>query len=121
MQGPLLVDDFLRRATQVYAEKTAVIDGDLRFTYRELGERVNRLSNALLGLGVERGDRVCILSPNSHFFLESFYATSQIGAILVPLNYRLSGPEHEYIQNHAGVKTELVDWEYAAVVPASVR
>ena len=116
MQVPLLVDDFLRRATQVYAEKTAVIDGDLRFTYRELGERVNRLSNALLGLGVERGDRVCILSPNSHFFLESFYATSQIGAILVPLNYRLSGPEHEYILNHAGVKTVLVDWEYAAVV-----
>ena len=77
MQVPLLVDDFLRRATQVYADKTAVIDGNRRFTYRELGERVNRLSNALLELGVSQGDRVCILSPNSHFFLESFYATSQ--------------------------------------------
>ena len=116
MQVPLLVDDFLRRAVQIYADKTAVIDGDLRFTYAELGERVNRLSHMLLGLGVERGDRVCILSPNSHFFLESFYATSQIGAILVPLNYRLSGPEHEYILNHAGVRTVLVDWEYTAVI-----
>jgi fatty-acyl-CoA synthase len=116
MQVPLLVDDFLRRAVQCYAEKTAVVDGDLRLTYAELGERVNRFSQVLLGLGVERGDRVCILSPNSHFFLESFYATSQIGAILVPLNYRLAGPEHEYILNHAGVGTVLVDWEYTPVI-----
>ena len=116
MQVPLLVDDFLRRACQVYADKIAVVDGELRFTYKELGQRVNRLSNVLLGLGVEPGDRVCILSPNSHFFMESFYATSQIGAILVPLNYRLSGPEHEYILNHAGVRTVLVDWEYAPVI-----
>jgi len=118
MQVPLLVDDFLRRGVQTYAEKTAVVDGDLRFTYAELGLRVNRLSNALLGLGVKAGERVCILSPNSHFFLESFYATSQIGAILVPLNYRLAGAEHEYILNHAGVGTVLVDWEYVGIIDA---
>ncbi|HIF98652.1 MAG TPA: hypothetical protein EYQ54_16795, partial [Myxococcales bacterium] len=118
MQVPLLVDDFLRRGVQTYAQKTAVVDGDLRFTYAELGQRVNRLSNALLALGVKAGERVCILSPNSHFFLESFYATSQIGAILVPLNYRLAGAEHEYILNHAGVETVLVDWEYTGVIDA---
>jgi fatty-acyl-CoA synthase len=116
MQVPLLVDDFLRRAVQCYADKTAIVDGDIRLSYADLGERVNRFSRVLLDLGVERGDRVCILSPNSHFFLESFYATSQIGAILVPLNYRLAGAEHEYILNHAGVRTVLVDWEYAPVV-----
>jgi len=116
MEVPLLVDDFLRRANQIYAEKTAVVDGDLRFTYGELTARVNRLSNSLLSLGLRRGDRVCILSPNSHFFLESFYATSQIGIILVPLNYRLSGPEHKYILDHAGVRAMLVDSEYAEVV-----
>lgn len=116
MQVPLLVDDFLSRAVDVYPDKTAIVDGDLRFTYAEFKERVNRLSNALLNLGVQRGDRVCILSPNSHFFLESFYGTSQIGAILVPLNYRLKGAEHEFILNHAGVRTVLVDWEYAKVV-----
>ena len=116
MQVPLLVDDFLRRAVQVYPDKMAVVDGDVRLTYSELAKRVNRLSHALLELGVQRGDRVCILSPNSHFFLESFYGTSQIGAVLVPLNYRLKGPEHEFILNHAGVRTILVDWEYAEVV-----
>jgi fatty-acyl-CoA synthase len=116
MEVPLLVDDFLRRAVQVYPDKTAVVDGSQRFTYRELNERVNRLSNALLGLGLERGDRVCMLSPNSHFFLESFYATSQIGVILVPLNYRLVAAEHEYILDHAGVRAVLVDHEYTAVI-----
>ncbi|NRA97988.1 MAG: AMP-binding protein, partial [Planctomycetes bacterium] len=116
MQVPLLVDDFLRRAVEIYPSKTAIVDGDLRFTYAEFKERVNRLSNALLDLGVQRGDRVCILSPNSHFFLESFYGTSQIGAVLVPLNYRLKGAEHAFILNHAGVRTVLVDWEYTEIV-----
>ena len=116
MEVPLLVDDFLRRASQLYSDKTAVVDGDLRLTYGELTERTNRLSNALLELGLVRGDRVCILSPNSHFFLESFYATSQIGLILVPLNYRLSAPEHRYILDHAGVRAVLVDSEYTAVL-----
>ena len=118
MQVPLLIDDFLRRPATSYLEKTAIVDGDLRFTYAEYFERVNRLSNALLELGLVRGDRVCILSPNSHFFLESFYATSQLGIILVPLNYRLVSADHEYIINHAGVKAVLVDYEYVVVVDA---
>jgi fatty-acyl-CoA synthase len=116
MEVPLLVDDFLRRAAQLYPEKTAVVDGSQRFTYRQFQQRANRLSHALRGLGVARGDRVCILSPNSHFFLESFYATSQIGAILVPLNYRLLAADHEYILNHAGVTVLLADQDYTRVV-----
>ena len=116
MEVPLLVNDFLRRAAKLYPDKTGVIDGDHRFTYREFCARVHRLANALRALGVAKGDRVCILSPNSHFFLESFYGTSLIGAILVPLNYRLVAADHEYIINHAGVSVMLVDREYTAVV-----
>jgi len=116
MEVPLLVNDFLRRAAQLYPDKIGVIDGGRRFPYAELQARANRLSHALLNLGVRRGDRVCILSPNSHFFLESFYGTSQFGAILVPLNYRLVAADHEYILNHAGVTTVLVDYEYTRVV-----
>ena len=102
MEVPLLTDDFLRRSARLYGDKLAIVDGERRFTYREYQERVNQLSHALLGLGIAPGDRVCMLSPNSHFFLESFYATSQIGAILVPLNYRLVSEDHAYILNHAG-------------------
>jgi len=116
LEVPLLVDDFLRRAAGIYPEKLAVVDGEKRFTYRALQTRVNQLAHALLRLGVRQGDRVCILSPNSHFFLESFYASSWLGAILVPLNYRLLAADHEYILKHAGVRTVLVDWEYTAVV-----
>ena len=104
MEVPLLVDDFLRRPAQIYPEKVAVVDGAAALhATASSPARVNQLSHALLRLGVAPGDRVCILSPNSHFFLESFYGTSQIGAILVPLNYRLTAADHEYILNHAGV------------------
>jgi fatty-acyl-CoA synthase len=116
MDVPLLVDDFLRRAADLYPDKTAIVDGAERYSYREWRERVNRFSRALLGLGVRPGDRVCILSPNSHYFLESFYATSQIGAILVPLNYRLTAADHEYILGHAGVSVAIVDADYAPVL-----
>jgi fatty-acyl-CoA synthase len=116
MEVPLLITDFLTRAVRLYPEKIAVVDGDQRFSYRDLAERVDRLSNALLELGLERGDRVCILSPNSHFFLESFYATAQVGVVLVPLNYRLVAADHQYILNHAGVAAVLVDGEYTAII-----
>ncbi len=116
MEVPLLVNDFLRRASDLYPDKVAVVDGPRRYSYREFRARANRLSNALLGLGIEQGDRVCMLSPNSHFFLESFYGTSQIGAILVPLNYRLLPSDHEYILNHAGVKAVLIDAQHSKIV-----
>jgi fatty-acyl-CoA synthase len=116
VEVPLLVKDFLRRAAKLYPDKPAIIDGDLRLTYRQYQERVNQLANALLAHGVRKGDRVCILSPNSHFFLESYYGVTQIGAILVPLNYRLVAADHEYIINHAGVKVVLVDYDYTKVM-----
>jgi fatty-acyl-CoA synthase len=116
MRVPLLVTDFLRRAAKLYPDKLAVVDGAQRLSYRALQARCFRLANALRGLGIGRGDRVCILSPNSHFFLESFYGTGLIGAVLVPLNYRLIAADHEYILNHAGVRAVLVDREYTSVV-----
>ena len=116
MEVALLINDFLRRAAKLYPDKIAVVDGPRRFTYRRFQERANQLAHALLGLGIEPGDRVCILSPNSHFFLESYYGVTQIGAIIVPLNYRLMAADHEYIIEHAGVKAVLVDWEYTKVV-----
>ncbi len=118
MEVPLLVGDFLRRTAKLYGDKTAIVDGGRRFTYRQYQARANQLAHALLGLGIEKGDRVCVLSPNSHFFMESFYGVTQIGAVLVPLNYRLTAADHAYIIDHAGVTAVLVDHEYTAVVDA---
>jgi len=116
MEVPLLINDFLRRAAKLYPNKTAIVDGQKRITYREYQGRCNQLGHALLSLGIRQGDRVCILSPNSHYFLESYFGVTQIGAILVPLNYRLVAADHEYIINHAGVKAVLVDYEYTKVI-----
>ena len=112
MEVPLTANDFIKRSAALYPDKLAIVDGERSFTYGEFQQRANRLSHALLAAGVSKGDRVCILSPNSHFFLESFYGVSQIGAILVPLNYRLAAADHEYIIGHAGVVALLVDHEY---------
>src|SRR5436309_11986489 len=113
MFQPLTPNDFLRRAARNFPDKLAVIDGEREFTYAELQRRANRWSNALLSLGVSRGDRVAILSPNSHWLLESFFGVPQIGAVLVPLNYRLAPDDFRYILSHSGSKVLLLDWEYA--------
>ncbi len=118
MEVPLLVTDFFRRAARHYPTKLGLVDGPRRYLYRELEDRIDRFSNALLELGLSPGDRVCMLSPNSHFYFESFFATAQAGLVLVPLNYRLVAADHEYILNHAGVSAVLVDAEYTGVVDA---
>ncbi|HEX9871790.1 MAG TPA: long-chain-fatty-acid--CoA ligase [Candidatus Tectomicrobia bacterium] len=113
MFEPLLPVNFLRRAARLFPDKVAVIDGDRRYTYRALAARVNRLSNALRQMGVSQGDKVAVLSPNNHRLLEAFFAVPQLGAVLTPLNYRLSSPEFEYILDHSETRVVLVDWEYA--------
>ncbi len=113
MFEPLLPLSFLHRATRLFPDQLAVVDGALRYSYRTLGERVNRLSNGLRQLGVGQGDKVAVLSPNSHRMLEAFFAVPQLGAVLVPLNYRLTTPEFAYILEHAETKVVLIDWEYA--------
>ena len=113
MFEPLLPVNFLRRAARLFPDKVAVVDGERRDTYRTLAARVNRLSNALRQMGVGQGDKVAVLSPNSHRMLEAFFAVPQLGAILTPLNYRLSTPEFAYILEHSETRVVLVDWEYA--------
>lgn len=86
----MLLTDLLGKAKRLYPHKEAIICGGQRWTYGEFGERVNRLSSALASLGVGQGDRVAILHRNCHRYLESYFGVAQIGAALVPMNYRLS-------------------------------
>ncbi|HET7522358.1 MAG TPA: AMP-binding protein, partial [Bacillales bacterium] len=69
--------DWKRRAVKYYPEKTAVIDGDTHFTYKEFGERADRLSVALHESGIRKGDHVAVMLPNTHYMLESFYGICQ--------------------------------------------
>ena len=116
MRVPLLIDDLLKRAAQLYPDKTAIVDRDRRFTYREFDRRVNQLSNAMISLGLSNGDRVAILSPNSHFFIESFFATAQAGLVLVPINFRLTAQEILFILQHSGANAIIADYEFTDLV-----
>ena len=120
MFRPLLPHEFLTRAARFFPEKTAVIDEPKSFTYAELERRVHRLGNALASLGAAKGDRVAVLSPNTHWMFESFFGVPRIGAILVPINYRLVADDFRYILNHSGAKVLLLDPEYAPAI-AGIR
>jgi acyl-CoA synthetase (AMP-forming)/AMP-acid ligase II len=89
METPLTPLEFARRARKLYPEHVAIVDGDSSWTYAEFQDRCDRWSAVLQKLGIRSGDRVAYLSPNTHAQLESFYAVPQVGAVLVPLNYRL--------------------------------
>ena len=88
MEIALTPIEFSRRARRLYEDKEAVVDGDLRFTYGEFFERCDRWSSGLQSLGIQQGDRVAYIAPNTHSHLEAYYAVPQIGAVLVPINYR---------------------------------
>src|SRR5262245_45781991 len=97
MEVPLTPLEFARRTRSLYADREALVDGSLRLTYAQFFERADRWSAALQALGVEPGDRVAYVAPNTHAQLTSFYAVPQLGAVLVPINYRLSADEFAYI------------------------
>ena len=116
MEVPLTPLEFARRSRALYPGREAVVDGGLRFTYARFFERADRWSAALQKLGVGQGDRVAYIAPNTHAQLASFYAVPQIGAVLVPINYRLSAGEFEYIINHSGATVVCAHEDYLECV-----
>src|SRR6266568_4874406 len=116
METPLTPLEFARRARKLYGGREAVVDGDLRLTYEQFFQRCDRWSAALQAMGVQKGDRVAYIAPNTHEQLESFYAVPQIGAVLVPINYRLTAEDFVYIASHAGAKVLCVHPDYLDAV-----
>lgn len=116
MEIALTPMEFARRARRLYADREAVVDGDLRFTYAEFLGRCDQWSTALQGMGVKKGDRVAYIAPNTHSHLEAYYAVPQIGAVLVPVNYRLLAEDFEYILNHCGAKVVCVHSDYLEAI-----
>jgi len=112
MQTPLTPIDFARRARKLYGNREAVVDRDLRLTYERFFDRCDRWSATLQKLGVAQGDRVAYIAPNTHAQLESFYAVPQMGAVLVPINYRLIPADFAYLINHSGAKIVCAHSDY---------
>jgi fatty-acyl-CoA synthase len=117
MVTPLTPLEFARRTRRLHGHREGVVDGELRLTYEQFFDRCDRWSATLQQeLGVAPGDRVATIAPNTHAQLESFYAVPQIGAVLVPINYRLTAEDFDYIINHSGSSVVCVDADYLDAV-----
>jgi len=117
MHRPMTTLDFLDRGVDVYGDAVGVVAHDgTEYTYAEFGERVDRAAAGLSDLEIGEGDRVALLSPNTHWFLETLFAINVLGAISVPLNYRLIAEDYEYVLDDCGARAVVADDEYAGKV-----
>ena len=118
--APLTPLSFLRRAAAVYPDKTAVIHGERRHSYREFQERVTRLAAALAGRGIGPGDCVALMAPNVPAMLEAHYAVPMLGAVLNALNFRLDAATIGFILGHGGAKVLITDTEFSETIGAAL-
>ena len=116
MEIPLTPLEFARRARRLYPQREAVVQGSQRWSYAQFFDRCDRWSCVLQGLGVGAGDRVATIAPNTHAHLECFYAIPQLGAVLVPINYRLIAEDFVYLLNHSGSKVVCVHPDFLEAV-----
>ncbi len=105
----MILTETLTKALKLFPEKHAIVCGEKRWTYQEFCERINRLSHSLKVFGIKKDDKVAILHPNCHTFLETYYAIPQLGAISVPINYRLSPGEIAFILQDSESKILIAD------------
>ncbi|MBM4340426.1 MAG: fatty acid--CoA ligase [Deltaproteobacteria bacterium] len=108
----MILTETLKKASKLFPQKQAIVCGGKRWTYREFHDRVNRFSNSLKAFGIDKDDKVAILLPNCHTFLETYYGIAQIGATSVPINIRLSPGEIAFILQDSESKVLIVDPVY---------
>ena len=108
--------DFLSIATSICPDRVAIVFEGKRYTFSQLNERVNRLANALLNLGIEKGDRVAMLQVNCNQCVEAYFTTAKLGAIYLPLNFRAKGNELIYMLNTSEANTLLIGERYIDLV-----
>ncbi|MGG0174742.1 long-chain-fatty-acid--CoA ligase [Gottfriedia acidiceleris] len=113
----MIVTKLLIRNIKISPTQSAILEDENKLTFLEFGERVVKLKNALLEMGVKKGDRIGLLMLNDFRVMEIFYACTAIGAIHVPLNYRYSNEELEFTINDSGIKVLFLHNEYSNLVP----
>lgn len=115
-----ILGEMLARNARKFPEKVCLVEGEARLTYRQFNTRVNRLAHALAGLGVDRGDKVALLLFNCSAMLECYFALAKLGAVAVPVNFRLAGPEIAYIVDNADARLFILDSAFEQTV-AGIR
>ncbi|BCG04159.1 acyl-CoA synthetase (plasmid) [Paraburkholderia sp. PGU19] len=117
---PLTPLHFLRRAADVFPDRTAVIYRDRRYTWRQHADRCYGLARALMAAGIERGDTVSVLAPNVPEMLEAHFGVPLSGAVLNCLNIRLDASAIAFILQHSETRLLLVDTQFAATVREAI-
>lgn len=107
----MVLGDIPTKYARLEPESECLVCGDVRLNWKQLNERVNRLAHGLAGLGVKKDTKVAVLAFNCHRYVEIYYATSKLGAIAVPLNFRLSLDELTYVINHSDAEVLMVGAE----------
>jgi fatty-acyl-CoA synthase len=107
---------FLRRSAYVFPDRTAVVHGERRYSYRQFEERVNRLASGLRALGLRHLDRVAAILPNIPAMLDIHFGGPAAGLVIVPINTRLGSDEIGYILRHSGARALFVDQELEGLV-----
>lgn len=108
--------DFFSIATSICPDREMMIYHGGRWSFAQAGERINRLTHALIQLGVKKGDRVAMLQVNCNQYIEAYFAAAKIGAIFVPLNFRAKSDELGYMIAHAEAKVLFVGKYYFELV-----
>ncbi len=107
----------LEKTAREHPENLALICGDTQYNYINLKERVDRLSNGLKGIGIGKNDKIAMISENCHRFLETYFAAAKLGAVLVPINYRLALDDFVYILNNSQSKILVAQPEFISWIP----
>jgi acyl-CoA synthetase (AMP-forming)/AMP-acid ligase II len=110
------IGEFLAKRALLTPTREALVCEKIRRTYQDLNERANRLANAMTNLGIRRGDRVALLALNEPEYFDMYFGLGKIGAILVPINYRLAGPEIQFILSDSGARVFVFGKEYLPLV-----
>ncbi|MDG1888538.1 MAG: acyl-CoA synthetase [Alphaproteobacteria bacterium] len=118
---PLTPVDFLERAAGTWPNKTAIIHGQTRRSYREFLERSRRMASALNKRNIGKGDVVSIIAPNTPAMLEAHYGVIMSGGVLNALNYRLDASTIAFILEHCEAKLVMVDKEFSSVMEEAFR
>jgi acyl-CoA synthetase (AMP-forming)/AMP-acid ligase II len=117
----MLLSEILPRAVNEYPDKIATVCGTTRLTYHEVAGRVGRLMAVFAACGVRAGDRVALLHRNCHRVFETYYAAAHAGAVLVPLNYRLTAHDLAYILDDTDSRLLIADTAWAELVETAVK
>ena len=112
----LNLTSFIRFHARRTPDALAVICGPTRLSYAALRARIERTAGLLAARGIGAGDIVAVVMKNSAAFIELAFATSHIGAVFLPVNFRLASDEVTYITGHAGAKLIFADEELSALV-----